>query len=150
MAMVIMSPLSELTDTDGFEMRSISRRGPPPTTQRPSTRAPPPLPAPALLLPESVKHQRAACRVTVGRRQGQVQQSERSGGSCDSRLDPFWCTSGPPQPPETLPTGSRHVPDHLTESILLLFADETTRRASFGRASVVVDATCGGAARRPS
>lgn len=29
MAMVIMSPLSELTDTDGFEMRSISQRAPP-------------------------------------------------------------------------------------------------------------------------
>lgn len=28
MAMVIMSPLSELTDTDGFEMRSISQRAP--------------------------------------------------------------------------------------------------------------------------
>lgn len=55
MAMVIMSPLSELTDTDGFEMHSISQRAP---------RAPPP--APALLLPESVKHQQAACRVTAG------------------------------------------------------------------------------------
>lgn len=30
MVMVIMSPLSELTDTDGFEMRSISQRAPPP------------------------------------------------------------------------------------------------------------------------
>ncbi len=30
MAMVIMSPLSELTDTDGFEMHSASQRAPAP------------------------------------------------------------------------------------------------------------------------
>lgn len=48
MAMLIMSPLSELTDTDGFEMRSISQRAP---------RTPPlPHPPSALLVPESVKH----------------------------------------------------------------------------------------------
>ena len=89
MAMVIMSPLSELTDTDGSEMRSISQR-------------PPPLPRPpALLLPESVRQQRAAGRVT----RGQVQQSERSRGSCDAPLGPFWGTSAPPpQRPETPPT----------------------------------------------
>lgn len=38
MAMVIMSPLSELTDTDGFEMRSISQRAPPPRCTPPPPR----------------------------------------------------------------------------------------------------------------
>ena len=36
MAMVIMSPLSELTDTDGSEMRSISQRPPPPPAPGPA------------------------------------------------------------------------------------------------------------------
>lgn len=36
MAMVIMSPLSELTDTDGFEMRSISQRAPHPAAPLPA------------------------------------------------------------------------------------------------------------------
>lgn len=42
MAMVIMSPLSELTDTDGFEMHSASQRGPP--APPPPSHPPPPHP----------------------------------------------------------------------------------------------------------
>lgn len=58
-AMVIMSPLSELTDTDGFEMHSASQRAPA-------------LPAPPV--PGSVRPLCAGCWVTPEWRQGQVQQ----------------------------------------------------------------------------
>lgn len=50
-AMVIMSPLSELTDTDGFEMHSASQRAPA-------------LPAPPPPIPWSVRPLCAGCWVT--------------------------------------------------------------------------------------
>lgn len=93
-AMVIMSPLSELTDTDGFEMHSASQRAPA-------------LPAP--LLPPQV------CQAPLRRVSGYHRVTARpsstpqpassdtkrllacweGGWSVDSLLDPFWHTAAP-------------------------------------------------------
>lgn len=88
MAMVIMSPLSELTDTDGFEMRSISQRAP---------RAPPP--APALLLPSLS----STSKRRVGLPPADCKAKFNSMSAAEAPVTHSWTPSGAPAPPRNPP-----------------------------------------------
>lgn len=97
MAMVIMSPLSELTDTDGFEMHSASQRAPatpsppgPRVCQAPLCWV---LGYPGVTARPSSTAEPAALLKSLFEGEGDGVQY---GGSSDSLSDPFWCTANPP------------------------------------------------------
>lgn len=96
--MVIMSPLSELTDTDGLEMAPTSQRAPAP-------------PAPALLLPGSVKRRRVGLPPADGKAKFNSLSAAAPG-------TPSRTPSGAPAPPPSPPHHSFTISPCWCSSIL--------------------------------
>lgn len=94
-AMVIMSALSELTDTDGFEMHSGSQRAPCSPTPHPAG----PRVCRAPLCRVSGYPRVTARPSSTAQPASSLLKGREMTGSMEARLTHFWTPSGAPLPP---------------------------------------------------